>query len=251
LDWIVMKALEKDRARRYETANGLATDVQRYLTGEPVQAVPPSVGYRLRKLARRYKGPVTAAAVVLMVLTAGTAVSSWQAVRAQAARTEEAAQRRAAQESQAAAEATTRDMEVALADLYTSHGIMAGDRDEPDLAALRFAHAARLAGHEPGRQEANRLRVRTWGRQAVVPVRTLEHPGQVLTRMAFHPGGDHLLTLSRRDRCVVWDLAAERPLPWAAGDRAVRAVASSPDGRSLAWGTRTGGSRCAGSRTAS
>ena len=55
LDWIVMKALEKDRNRRYETANGFAADVQRYLADEPVQACPPSAGYRLRKFARRNK----------------------------------------------------------------------------------------------------------------------------------------------------------------------------------------------------
>ena len=61
LDWIVMKTLEKDRNRRYETANGFAADVQRYLNDEPVQACPPSAGYRLRKFARRNKGPVLAA----------------------------------------------------------------------------------------------------------------------------------------------------------------------------------------------
>src|SRR5207249_4301023 len=55
LDWIVMKALEKDRARRYETANGLARDVERYLSGEPIVARPPSKFYRLQKLARRNK----------------------------------------------------------------------------------------------------------------------------------------------------------------------------------------------------
>jgi hypothetical protein len=55
LDWIVMKALEKDRSRRYETANGFAMDVQRYLAGESVLAVPPSAGYRLRKFARKHR----------------------------------------------------------------------------------------------------------------------------------------------------------------------------------------------------
>src|SRR5262249_45046970 len=65
LDWIVMKCLEKDRSRRYETANSLAHDLQRYLRDEPVEACPPSAGYKLRKLVRRYKGPVVAAAVVL------------------------------------------------------------------------------------------------------------------------------------------------------------------------------------------
>ena len=56
LDWIVMKALEKDRNRRYETANGLAADIQRYLDDEPVQACPPSAMYRFRKFARRQQG---------------------------------------------------------------------------------------------------------------------------------------------------------------------------------------------------
>src|SRR5215469_1733949 len=68
LDWIVLKALEKDRARRYETANGFALDVQRYLADEPVLACPPSVGYRLRKFARRNKGRLAVAALVLFFL---------------------------------------------------------------------------------------------------------------------------------------------------------------------------------------
>src|SRR5204863_9112543 len=55
LDWIVMKALEKDRARRYETANGFAADIQRYLADEPVEACPPSATYRLRKFARKHR----------------------------------------------------------------------------------------------------------------------------------------------------------------------------------------------------
>jgi serine/threonine protein kinase/tetratricopeptide (TPR) repeat protein len=71
LDWIAMKALEKDRNRRYETANGFAMDVQRYLADEPVLACPPSASYRLRKFLRRYKGPVLAASVIVFLLTAG------------------------------------------------------------------------------------------------------------------------------------------------------------------------------------
>src|SRR5947208_5338348 len=60
LDWIVMKTLEKDRNRRYETASGLGRDIERYLHDEPVLACPPSAMYRLRKLVRRHKGPVLA-----------------------------------------------------------------------------------------------------------------------------------------------------------------------------------------------
>jgi serine/threonine protein kinase len=68
LDWIVMKALEKDRNRRYETANGLAMDVQRYLHDDAVQACPPSVGYRLRKSARRHKAALTTVAMLVAAL---------------------------------------------------------------------------------------------------------------------------------------------------------------------------------------
>jgi serine/threonine protein kinase/TPR repeat protein len=71
LDWIVMKCLEKDRTRRYETANGLARDVERYLNDEPVEACPPSAAYRLRKVLRKHRGPVLAAAAVLACLLAG------------------------------------------------------------------------------------------------------------------------------------------------------------------------------------
>lgn len=82
LDWIVMKSLEKDRARRYETANGLAMDVQRYLAGEPVLAAPPSARYRLRKFAGKHRAALTTAASIGLLLAAGAAVSTWQAVRA-------------------------------------------------------------------------------------------------------------------------------------------------------------------------
>src|SRR5688500_3457788 len=71
LDWIVMKTLEKDRNRRYETANGFAADVQRYLADEPVQACPPSARYRLGKFVRRNRGPVLAAGLVLLALFGG------------------------------------------------------------------------------------------------------------------------------------------------------------------------------------
>jgi serine/threonine protein kinase len=93
LDWIVMKALEKDRNRRYETASAFAADVERYLRDEPVQACPPSAWYRLRKLVRRNRGPVLAAVLVLLVLLGGivgTTVGMVQAQWAQEAEAERA-----------------------------------------------------------------------------------------------------------------------------------------------------------------
>ena len=85
LDWIVLKALEKDRTRRYDSASALAADLQRYLDDEPVAACPPSVGYRLRKFTRRYRSAVTTAALVVVALLAGIGLATWQAVRASAA----------------------------------------------------------------------------------------------------------------------------------------------------------------------
>ena len=82
LDWIVMRCLEKNRTRRYETANGLAVDLQRHLSNEPVVARPPNATYRFQKLVRRNKLTVTAGIAVAAVLILGTITSTWQAVRA-------------------------------------------------------------------------------------------------------------------------------------------------------------------------
>jgi serine/threonine protein kinase len=90
LDWIVMKALEKDRSRRYQTANGLAADVQRYLHNEPVIARPPSRLYRFQKLVRRNQATFVAIGAVSVALIVGLAVSSWLFVREREARQEQA-----------------------------------------------------------------------------------------------------------------------------------------------------------------
>ena len=82
LDWIVMKALEKDRSRRYETASGLAGDVERYLQGETVHACPPSTSYRVRKFAAKHKVGFTAAAAVAAALVLGVVGTTMMMVRA-------------------------------------------------------------------------------------------------------------------------------------------------------------------------
>ena len=79
LDWIAMRALEKERSRRYETANGLAMDIQRYLSGEAVDAAPPSQSYRFKKFVHRHKGLVTAVGAVAAALLVGLAAFAWQA----------------------------------------------------------------------------------------------------------------------------------------------------------------------------
>jgi eukaryotic-like serine/threonine-protein kinase len=82
LDWIVMKCLEKDRGRRYETASGLANDLQRHLKDEAVVARPPSALYQFQKFARRHQTSLATAALMALLLILGAVVSTWQAVRA-------------------------------------------------------------------------------------------------------------------------------------------------------------------------
>ncbi len=82
LDWVLLKCLAKERGRRYETANGLATELAKYLANEPVAAGPPSRGYRLKKFVRRHRGVVVAASLVLLALVAGTVGTTVGLVRA-------------------------------------------------------------------------------------------------------------------------------------------------------------------------
>ena len=99
LDWIVMRCLEKQRDRRYETANGLARDIQRYLTDEPVEARPPSAGYRLQKFIRRNKGQVVAAGLVLLALVGGMVGTTWGLLAARQAQLAAEAEHRVSEDS--------------------------------------------------------------------------------------------------------------------------------------------------------
>ncbi len=81
LDWIVMKAIEKERGRRYDTANGLARDIERFLNLEAVEACPPSTSYRLRRLARKYRAALSTVAAFALLLVLGAGLSVWQALR--------------------------------------------------------------------------------------------------------------------------------------------------------------------------
>ncbi len=106
LDWIVMKALDKRRDRRYETANGLAADLQRHLNNEPIVARPPSFTYRLQKALSRNKGAFVTTAVVAIALIASSVISSWQMVVARRAQENEETQRLKAEAAEKQVEAS-------------------------------------------------------------------------------------------------------------------------------------------------
>src|SRR6266700_3648273 len=137
LDWIVMKCLEKDRARRYETVNGLARDLQRHLDQEPVRACPPSNVYRFQKLVRRNKLAFGAGAVISATLVLGILVSTWQAVVATRART--AAQQARNSEAEQRQKATVARDEAQNQEMQARHRLY--------IANVALAYEALRKGH--------------------------------------------------------------------------------------------------------
>jgi serine/threonine protein kinase/Tfp pilus assembly protein PilF len=147
LDWIVMKALEKDRARRYETASRFAEDVRHYLNNEPVVACPPSAGYRFRKFAWRNKAAFSTAAVVAVALLLGIAGTTWQAIQSAAQRDRAVAAEQDARKEAAIAKA--------INDFLTDDLLSQADpKNEPDrdikLRTVVDRAAEKLAGRFTG-----------------------------------------------------------------------------------------------------
>jgi WD40 repeat protein/serine/threonine protein kinase len=153
LDWIVMKCLEKDRARRYDTANGLARDIERHLHNEPVAAGPPGKFYRFQKLARRNRAAFAAIAAVGIVLVAGVVVSTWQSFRATNAQHEEERLRKQSElargEEAAArrlAETNALEMQKLLCQTYVVSANSLVDHGDPAGGLIWLAEALKLAG---------------------------------------------------------------------------------------------------------
>jgi WD40 repeat protein len=135
LDWIAMKALEKDRTRRYETPDAFANDVERHLNNEPVTAVAPSALYALRKFTHRHKAGLAVAGALIFISLAGTVASIWQAVRASRLAQEELRQRELAENLAVESEA---NFEKARLNLYATDMALAKRAlDEGNLGRAR------------------------------------------------------------------------------------------------------------------
>jgi serine/threonine protein kinase/WD40 repeat protein len=227
LDWIVMKALEKDRARRYETPLAFAGDVACYLANEPVEARPPTAVYRMRKFVRRHAWgtAVAAAGVAILVLIA---VGSTLVARKQRQLTVVALR------AEARADREARQAVMNLADAYTTKGLDAADVN--GLAALWFAKAAVTAAEDPERVPTNMIRVNNWLRNNAVPVAALE--GFNGERMEFEPeNARYLITYSRNQAPLVparvLDISNERPVQLPQGFARLQAAAWTPNSRLL------------------
>ena len=242
LDWIVMKALEKDRTRRYATANGLARDLQRFLADEPVEAGPPSARYRLGKFARRHRAALATAAAFAIVLVAATAISAGLAVLAAKAKAEavrayaaEAEQRRQAQglreiaeQKSGEAQAQTRLLE---RQLYINQIALA----QRENLANNVGYAEQLLDRCP-------RPLRGWEWRFVNRSNHRElfsvgaRPRPYIGRAVFNPGEDRVAGFGGNDGWI-YDLASRRQLHHLKGhEKEVFAVAWSPDGATIASG---------------
>ncbi len=142
LDWIVMKCLEKDRNRRYETASSLGADLKAYLRGERVQACPPSTIYRLRVFARRYKKPIVTACAFLTISAAGLTVAGWQSYQAAGARhAATRAELALSHNRQSAAEERAEAIASSLESLKKANSLIESARSHIDFAEWPSAEA--------------------------------------------------------------------------------------------------------------
>ncbi|MFO1498659.1 MAG: protein kinase [Verrucomicrobiota bacterium] len=200
LDWIVMKCLEKDRTRRYETANGLAADVQRHINNEPVIARPPSAAYRFQKAWRRNKVAFSAGAAVAAALLVGTGVSIWQGIRARKANASEREQRLAAQTAQRLSRRFLYAAEMNLAHQALKVNNLGRAR------RLLEQHQPKLGEEDLRGWEWRYLWQLTRGND---PVTLTNRPTQGFS-VSFSPDGRRLAVGWWDGRVDVWDLSARR-----------------------------------------
>jgi len=263
LDWIVMKALEKDRARRYDTATGLAADIQRHLDNEPVVARPPSAVYRLRKLVRRNRLAVAAVAAVVSALALGVVMSTTQALRAKSAETKANdsavdARMQAVRADEAAREVArvAEENRRRLVQLTVDKGVRLMDEGHAFRSLPWFVEALRLDAGSAERERIHRIRIGSVLRYSPRLMHLLVPKGGLPDAAEFSPDGSKVATASSLEVgtggfAQVWDVLTGEPLtpPMVHGSRVIlasfshdghRIVTASFDGTARVWNAETG-----------
>jgi WD40 repeat protein len=261
LDWIAMKALEKDRARRYPTASVLATDVERHLNGLPVEAHAPSALYRLHKFTQRHSGFLTAAVVILAVVLAGLAAGTVlvaqerNVARAEAVRATDAATREseAASNARREREEALRARNLALENLYFAHMHLAlQDWYSGNIGRMQELVDAHIAN-------AGEPDVRGWEWYYLYSLCHADmrafrgHSGGVPS-IALSPDGQFLASAGIDHTVRIWEMATLREVKALRGHEAEAKVvawhssgslvaAGAGDGRIIVWDVATGAQR--------
>lgn len=220
LDWIVMKALEKERARRYETASAFAADIERYLRDEPVEACPPSAWYRFRKFARRRKAALLAASGVALFVLAAAGLLAVSNVRVSRALQQETATKAELETTLIREQRNSYSQRIALANREWSANNLSR------MEALLDECPAELRGWEW--HYLKRLRYSE--------LHPLRHDSPVLT-VAFSPDAKYVATGTLSGDLLLWEAKSGQEFrSWPAHQESTNSVEFSPDGRYLASG---------------
>jgi serine/threonine protein kinase len=262
LDWLVLKALEKDRSRRYETANALSRDIQRYLADEVVEARPPSVGYRVSKFVCRHKGQVLAASVVLLALLGGivgTTLGLFEAWRQEQIARGETAEKDKALLAEAK-RVTERDDALGKRDAALGKADAALEELNYQLDSSNFllavaAYDNRDVGLARLRLDSIQAKHRGWEwhylrRQAMGGIFTLYGHTSAVGSVAFSPDGTRIVTGSEDQTAKVWDARTGTPQRELKGHtNGVTSVAFSPDGTRIVTSSDEGAAKVWDART--
>jgi WD40 repeat protein/serine/threonine protein kinase len=239
LDWIAMKCLEKDRTRRYETANGLARDIERHLNNEPVVARPPSHVYRFQKLVRRNKLAFAAGGAVAAALVIGLGISIWLFIREAKAEREQSRLRVAAESAQEKESEQRRSAEKARDEtrhlLYIDElNLVQQAWEQNNIGRMKALLKETASAPERG------FEWYYWQRQIHRELKTFYgHLGPVACA-AFSPNGQQIITGSFDETAKVWDVGSGRLLHSLQPRGAGACVAFSPDGQRIVSGNGGG-----------
>ena len=231
LDWVIMKAMDKDRTGRYVTANDMALDIRRHLNSEPVMARPPSAGYRLSRYVRRNATALATAAAISFALLVGTSISVWQAVQA----TRNA---RAANEAKSRSEANRllaeQNLSAAQSNLYASDMLLA----QQALSGSNRGRAQRLLERHRPSDGAKDLRGWEWDflwqqcqSDALFQLGTLSDS---IKSVHFGPDPRLVLTADAAGQAILWDLERRERVTTFEADGYCVDARLSQDGRHVA-----------------
>ena len=210
LDWIVLKAIEKDRDRRYESVAELSADIRRYLANEVVLARPPTYGYTLGKFVHRNRALVATAATIATMLIVATGVSTYMYVRAETARSDLKLESDAKQKA-------IDELKTSATNGMIRLGDSALKNNKPDEAAVWFAEAAQRTETEPDRLRANLMRLAAASKRITIPTAAITVPRHHASELIPHISDNYLIvrnwsSAAPAERATVWDMESEKCL---------------------------------------